>query len=374
MRLDQFTDSPARRRKRVDPRRIGASPLTILAPPDARPTRVRTHVYDAAGHAVRDGFADAAPGAFRWIDVAGLADKDAIAGIARALGLSDLAIAEMFQTDQRPQTEVQGDLAQTFIRVPLASLPYASEQACLTLGPGFVLTVSESAHEVFEPVRRRMEAGAGRIRSAPGYLFYALIDAALDAWFPILESYGDAMEEIERAILQSPDHRMTGSIHRLKRDLLNIRRALWPMRDALGPLTRDAPQIEDWMLPYLRDLSDHAFQALDMVEVYREVAQGLVDLHLSSLSNRMNEIMKVLTIISTLFIPMTFIAGVYGMNFDRASPWNMPELGWRFGYPFSLALMAGSGAVMIWMFRRLGWLGGRPAPEEDGEDAPGGGP
>ncbi|WP_461307078.1 CorA family divalent cation transporter, partial [Albidovulum sp.] len=150
----------------------------------------------------------------------------------------------------------------------------------------------------------------------------------------------------------------------------------------------DMPGIEDWMLPFFRDCADHAFQALDMVEVYREVAQGLVDLHLSSLSNRMNEIMKVLAIISTIFIPMTFIAGLYGMNFDRASPWNLPELGWRFGYEWALGLMAASAGVMIWVFFRLGWIGrrrtggmppdgpdrgaaaGQPDREERGRDNP----
>ncbi|SES65861.1 magnesium/cobalt transporter CorA [Oceanicella actignis] len=352
-------NTQARRRRRIDPRRIGASPVAILTPPDARPTRIRTHVYDGAHHEIREGCAPPVEGAFRWVEIAGLADADAIAAAARALGLSDLAVAEIFQTDQRPQTEIDGALVQTFIRAPLGGPPLAGEQLCLVLGPGFALSVSESGHELFAPVLRRLEAGTGRIRSDPAYLFYALIDATLDAWFPLLERYGDAMERIEEAILRSPDHGMIGDIHQLRRDLLNMRRALWPLRDALAPLTReDSDRIPPWMRPYMRDLSDHAFQALDMVELYREVSQGLIDLHMSALSNRMNEVMKVLTIIATLFIPMTFIAGVYGMNFDRASPWNMPELGWRYGYPFALGLMGASAAAMIWLFRRHGWLGG----------------
>lgn len=340
-----------------------------MTPEGAHPTTIRTYLYDGKSCRVAQGLAPAAPGQFRWIDISGMADAESIAQAARALGIEDLFIAEMFQTDQRPQTEIHGAIVQTFLRAPLGGPPFASEQIALILGPGFVLTLRESDQDPFGPVRRRLGAGVGRIRSAPGYLFYALIDVVLDGWFPLLERYGDAMEDLENRILQGPDETLTDRIHRLKRDLLNIRRALWPLRDALGALTRDGvPQTDAWMLPYFRDLTDHAFQALDLVEVYREVAQGLVDLQISALSNRLNEIMKVLTIISTLFLPMTFIAGVYGMNFDRASPYNMPELGWRFGYAFSLALMAASAAGMILMFRRMGWLGKGRARQADRDE------
>ncbi len=348
-------------RQRLGAREIGASPTAIFVPLAARPTVVRTRIYDEAGFEAVEGFARSAPaGKRRWIDICGLADTDTIVAIARALGLGDLAIAEMFHTDQRPHAEVLGDLVQSFLRLPASLLPFRSEQVMLVLGPDFVLSLREAEGPAFAPVLRRLEAGSGRIRSAPGYLFFSLTDAVLDQWFPMLEAYGDRMETLEEQILADPEDGLVTEVHRLKRDLLEMRRAIWPLREAIGVMLReDTPGIEDWMRPFFRDCSDHAFQALDMVEVYREVAQGLVDLHLSSLSNRMNEIMKVLAIISTIFIPMTFIAGVYGMNFDRSSPWNLPELGWRFGYAWALALMAGSAGVMIYVFHRLGWIKGR---------------
>lgn len=364
-------NSARQRRSRRDRRDIGASPTTIFVPPAARPTVVRTFVYDDAAADLHEGFmADPGPGKRRWIDICGLADKDAIVAVASALGLGELPIAEMFHTDQRPHTEVLGERVQTFLRLPASAMPFRSEQVTLLLGPGFVLSLREGERAVFEPVRRRLEAGSGRIRDASGYLFFALIDAGLDLWFPMLEGYGDRMEALEEQILADPEDGLVTEVHRLRRDLLEMRRALWPLREAIGVLLReDTPGIEDWMLPFFRDCADHAFQALDMVEVYREVSQGLVDLHLSSLSNRMNEIMKVLAIISTIFIPMTFVAGVYGMNFDRASPWNLPELGWRFGYEWALGLMAASAGVMIAVFYRLGWLGrrrrGEMSPDRD---------
>ena len=218
-------------------------------------------------------------------------------------------------------------------------------------------------------VRRRLSSGKGRIRSGSGYLFYALMDAVIDAFFPALEQYGDAAEDLEEQILDVPQNRSTvREIHRIKRDLIGFRHAIWPLREAIGTMLRDdTPLIDESLLPFFRDCADHAFQLLDMVEVYREVAQGLVDLQLSSLSNRMNEIMKVLTMISTVFIPMTFIAGVYGMNFNTESPWNLPELGWHFGYPYALALMAGSAIAVLMIFRRKGWiLGGRERSKPSG--------
>lgn len=168
------------------------------------------------------------------------------------------------------------------------------------------------------------------------------------------------MEGPEERVLAAPGDEAMRDIHLLKRDLLALRHALWPTREALTALQRDdTPQVDEALLPYLRDCSDHAFQLFDMVDVYRETAQGLVDLQLSSLSNRMNEVMKVLTMIATIFIPMTFIAGLYGMNFERASPYNLPELGWRFGYVYALGLMVGSASIMLFVFWRLGWVFGQ---------------
>lgn len=350
-------------------REVGAPPTQIVRPEDAAETRIVTRLYDANSCRTETGYAEAEEGKLRWIDIVGLDDAEQIAWIMRGLGLSELAIAELFQTDQRPKTEALGDWLQIYMRVPTHGLPFRSEQLALVLGPGFVLSLRENQETCFTPVERRLESGSGQIRKGAAYLFYALTDAVLDLWFPLLEAYGDRMEDLEQDILSQPGEGAVQEVHRIKHDLLAIRRAIWPLREAMGALVKDEmPQIEDWVRPFLRDCVDHAFQALDMVEVYREVAQGLVDLQLSMMSNQMNEVMKLLAIISTIFIPMTFIAGVYGMNFDTASPWNLPELGWRFGYEYALGLMLLSATVMVYVFYRLGWIG-RKTPRPPRGDA-----
>ncbi|MEC3863096.1 magnesium/cobalt transporter CorA [Mesobacterium sp. TK19101] len=346
--------------------RIGAPPTDIEKPIDAAETCVTTRIFDEASCVVHDGIVPHEQGKTRWIEITGLSDSDGIARILRSLGLSDLSIAEVFQTDQRPKSLITDTDVLTFLRIPTKRLPFRSQQLALFLGDGFVLTLRETADGCFDPIHARLSAGKGRIRSGAGYLTYALVDAVLDLWFPLIEAYGDRMEELELIILEQSTEDAVKELHLLKRDMLGIRRAIWPLRDALSGFLKDGtPHVEVWMHPYFRDCVDHAFQALDMVEVYREVAQGLIDLHLSTLSNKMNEVMKLLAIISTIFIPMTFITGLYGMNFDRASPWNLPELGWRFGYEYALGLMLGSAGIMVFVFYRLGWLTRRRPPPDD---------
>ena len=316
-------------------------------------------MYDATTYDTKEGLLPGAQGQVRWIDVCGFKDDAAIANLARELGLSDLSIADLFHLDQRAHTDVDGELVQTVFKMLIDSQPFVADQITLVLGPDFVLTLREQPRDCLDGVRKRLAGGKGRIRSSSGYLFYAICDAVIDSYFPVLEEQGDLIEAMEERILRDPGDGAMRDIHILKRDLLVLRHAIWPMRDALATLQRDdTPQIDEQLLPYLRDCSDHAFQLLDMVEVYRETAQGLVDLQLSSLSNRMNEVMKVLTMIATIFIPMTFIAGLYGMNFDRASPYNLPELGWRFGYLYAVGLMVVSATTMLFVFWRLGWFFG----------------
>jgi magnesium transporter len=208
-------------------------------------------------------------------------------------------------------------------------------------------------------VRERIRKGRALMRTGGAdYLAYALLDAIIDGFYPVLERIGDRLDEVELAALMG--RRNTArSIHDVKRDLLALRRAIWPQRELTNSLIRDGSHhIQDHTRLYLRDTYDHAVQVMDMVETFREIASGLMDLYLSGVSNRMNEIMKVLTIISTIFLPLTFIAGVYGMNFDTdVSPYNMPELRWRFGYPASIGLMLFSvGGLFIYYWRK-GWLG-----------------
>ena len=238
-----------------------------------------------------------------------------------------------------------------------------TEQLSLVVGKDFVLTLQERPGDCFDPVRARLRQDPSRMRThGADYLAYALLDALIDSYFPVLEHFGEALENSgaggRGAAGPGPGRRAST---RLKRDLLELRRALWPLREIMSHLLRDeTPFIGAATRVYLRDCDDHVFQLMDMLEIDREVASGLMDLHLSSVSLRTNEIMKVLTIIATIFIPLGFIAGVYGMNFKpEVSPWNMPELDWYFGYPFALGLMLAVALGLLGYFWRKGWIGRR---------------
>jgi magnesium transporter len=212
---------------------------------------------------------------------------------------------------------------------------------------------------VFDPVVGRLRADGSRLRNLPAdYLTYALIDAVVDQLFPVLERLGERIEEAEEGIMEEPDPGDLNALHVLRRDLLLLRKSTWPLRESMGRLQRsDSTLIHDETRLYLRDVEDHVALCLDIIETYREMVASLTELYLSAVSNRLNEVMKVLTIIATIFIPLSFIAGVYGMNFDRsAGPLNMPELGWAFGYPFALLIMAATAGALLLFFRRRGWV------------------
>ena len=303
----------------------------------------------------------AADDSILWLDLQGFADTALIEKIGQHFGLHPLVISDVVHVGQRPKTEIHDDYVVIILRQPRGGPPFDSEQITLVLGKSFVLTFQELHGDIFDPVRKRMREGSKRLRAiGASYLGYALVDAIVDGYFPILEAYGELTETLEQRVIEQPHPHLITDIHVLKRELLEIRRALWSQREAVNVLLRDDTDlITDGLKIYLRDCADHSFQLLDMVEVYREVSQGLVDLHLSSVSNRMNEIMKALTVTATTFIPMTFVAGLYGMNFDRASPYNLPELGWVYGYPFALGLMALSSAALLTYFWRKGSIGNR---------------
>ena len=213
--------------------------------------------------------------------------------------------------------------------------------------------------DCLDPVRRRLQSPVGMIRKrGSAYLVYAILDTIVDAYFPMLEKIGDALEDIESAIMNDPQPSDVTQLHALKRELLVVKRALWPSREMLSSMTReDVEIVPEAVNLFLRDTYDHVVQLIDIVETYREVATGLIDLYLSSVSTKMNEVMKVLTIISTIFIPLGFLAGVWGMNFDpSASPWNMPELGFYYGYPAALGIMTVVVVALLIVFRRKKWL------------------
>jgi len=265
----------------------------------------------------------------------------------------------MVNANQRPKLEDYPDHIFVVLRMPrIEEEEFRTEQLGLFFGAGYVLTFQERAGDCFEPVRKRLrDIPRNRFLQAD-YLAYALLDAIIDSYFPVLEAFAERLDDLEDRIALQPNAEMIGEIFEMKHAMLAVRRAVWPTRDLLNAMLRDAvPLISDTTRTYLRDCYDHAVRIIDLVETYRELSAGLMEFYQSSVGHRMNEIMKVLTIIATIFIPLTFIAGIYGMNFnpDR-SPWNMPELNWYWGYPAALLAMAALALMMIVYFRRRRWL------------------
>ncbi len=347
----------------------GAPPGILVADPGASPTSISAiAVNDTPEESLTDvrslkaAELPALQAAARvlWVDVVGLADQDEIQAVAGQFGLHPLAVEDIINTHQRPKSDIyEGHLFIVF-RMLAPDGSVEGEQVSLVVGNDYILTFQERKGDSFEPVRNRLRHGKGRIRQlGADYLAYALIDAAIDGYFPVLESMGETIEQLEEAVVNDPKPQLVEQVHNLKRDLLVLRRAVWPLRELLSSLMRDdSDQISESTQTYLRDAYDHAIQLMDIIETFREIASGLLDVYLSSQSTRLNEVMKVLTIIATIFMPMSFIASLYGMNFDTSSPWNMPELSWRFGYFMALALMAAIGIGFLWWFWRRGWIGG----------------
>jgi magnesium transporter len=339
-----------------------------VPPSSARPSAVHIIAYGAEHLVEREGRTladvDLRPDdpAKVWIDVQGLADVELIRALGERYRLHTLTVADIVHVDQRPKVESHDDYLFVMLRLPHRRQGLVTEQIALVLGRGFVLTFQERPGDCFDPVRERLrQTGSPTRDRGSDYLTYRLIDALIDSYFPILEHLGERIEDLEERIMLRPAPGDAAAIREAKRELLEVRRALWPHRDVVNTLLQEGtPGIEPLTRVYFRDCADHVFQLIDMVEVHREIASGLFDLHLSSLSTRMNEIMKVLTIIATIFIPLGFIAGVYGMNFDpEVSPFNMPELHWRFGYFYALALMAAVALGLLGFFYRKGWIGQR---------------
>ena len=261
---------------------------------------------------------------------------------------------------QRPKVDIYEGYLFVVLRLPHLDKGLVTEQLAIVLGEDFVITFGERPSDGFDAVRRRLGTRHSRMRSKRvDYLAYALIDALIDAYFPILERYGELIDELEEEVVERASDGLVSQIHGLRRAVMELRRAIWPLREVLNTLTREGtPYVQPETRVFLRDCSDHVSQLLDMIEIDREVTSTLLDLHLSSLSARMNEIMKVLTIIATIFIPLGFFAGLYGMNFDpEVSPYNMPELHWRYGYFYSLAVMAAMALGMLAYFWAKGWIG-----------------
>ncbi len=298
-----------------------------------------------------------------WLNIDGLHDIEVVRAVGDVFGVHPLVLEDVLNTQQRPKAEFYDRYVSVILRmiyVDPANGELSSEQVSLILGEGFVVSFQERAGDVLDPVRERIFGDKGRIRRAGAdYLAYALLDAIVDGYFVILENLGERLEELEESlVVREDDSASPAIIHGLKTEMIGIRRAIWPLREAISSIERTENVLfEESTRLYLRDLYDHTIQVIDAVETYRDLVTGLMDLYMSSVSNRMNKVMKVLTIIATIFIPLTFIAGIYGMNFNpEVSPWNMPELSWRFGYPAALLLMLIVSVGMLFYFRRKKWL------------------
>ena len=291
-----------------------------------------------------------------WINVDGVHDIELVRQLSEVFQLHPLVTEDIVHTGQRPKAEEYDSQMFVVLRMLRWSDELGridDEQVSLVLGDSWVLSFQERAGDVFDPVRERLTSNRGRIRRlGPDYLAYALMDAVVDHYFEILEMLGEQIEELGEDMTENPKKHDLESIRNLKRELLFMRKSVWPLREILSAVQRgESDLIKETTRPYLRDVYDHTIQIMDAVETFRDLVSGLMDLYLSSISNRMNEVMKVLTIIATIFIPLSFIAGVYGMNFA-----NMPELRWRFGYFVVLGVMIAVSVGMLAYFRRRKWL------------------
>lgn len=291
-----------------------------------------------------------------WIDIDGLHDTALLQGLGAHYGFHPLVLEDVVNTHQRPKLEDYGDYLYIVVRMlsyDAERRELGSDQVSLLLGNRYVFSLQESWGDVFDPVRERIRNGKGRIRNhGPDYLAYALLDAVVDSYFVILEQLGEEIEELETLLVEDPRPEQQQAVHQLKREMILLRKSVWPLREVLSGLERtESELLQTETRVFVRDVYDHAVQVIDVVESFRDMLSGLQDLYLTSISNKMNEVMKVLTIIGTIFIPITFLAGVYGMNFTH-----FPELNWKWGYAGFWAASLAVGGVMLSFFRRRKWL------------------
>ena len=347
----------------------GTSPGTLAPPPEAASHVVVTAVHYTAEDYTETRVTDlqvylqAVPRTgVLWFNVDGLGDIQILETLGAYFGLHPLSLEDVLHIPQRAKLEDYEHYQFLVWHMALVE-PEATgetEQVSLFLGPEYVLTFQEQpGSDLFEGVRQRLRQAHGKLRqSGADYLAYALLDAAIDGFFPLLESLGERLTALEEAVLAHPTRETMEEIYAVRRTLIALRRVLWPLRQAVQAFEHDDSELVTVATRlFLRDCYDHVLQVLDVLENYRELVTGLMETYLSSQTHHLNEVMKVLTIISTIFMPLTFIAGVYGMNFKtEVSPWNMPELSWFWGYLFSLLLMAAVALGLLVFFRRKGWL------------------
>ncbi len=337
------------------------------APAPLPPTRITVMDYDEAHleekqvGSVEECFVYKDSPTVTWINIDGLRDAEAIDKLGARFGLHSLILEDILNTSERPKIEDYGDYLFCVLKVFCANGNGAQAEGCgdrmlqasLVLGSNFVISFGERENPIFDAVRDRLRKGKGRIRKAGAdYLAYALIDAVVDSYFVILEKLGEEIEDLEDDLIADPRRELLQRIHALKREMIGLRKSVWPLREVVNTMERlETPLITPATDIFLRDVYDHTIQVIDNVETYRDILSGMLETYLSSVSYRMNEVMKVLTIIATIFIPLTFIVGVYGMNFRH-----MPELEWRAGYYVVWGIILAVALAMLAFFKRKKWL------------------
>jgi len=344
--------------------KVGLPPGTLVHIGERKTEKVKITVidYDSKNfqekevHKIEECFPFKDKPTVTWINIDGLQEVGVVEKIGTHFGVHSLILEDILHTGQRPKAEDLGD----YLFIVLKMIYHdenedeiMGEQVSLILGQNYVISFQEREGDIFNPIRERIRNGKGRIRKAGAdYLAYALIDAIVDHYFVILEKLGEKIESLEEELVTNPIPETLQMIHTLKRNLIFLRKSVWPLREVISGLERgESPLITEPTGIYLRDVYDHTIQVIDTIETFRDMVSGMLDIYLSSLSNRMNEVMKVLTIIATIFIPLTFIVGIYGMNFKF-----MPELEWHWGYPTALIIMLLLVGFMLLYFRRKKWL------------------
>ncbi|MBZ8181667.1 magnesium/cobalt transporter CorA [Oscillatoria salina] len=343
--------------------RPGSEPGALSIDPDALPTEIVLIDYNEsqAKRKVKIEPSECTPyletDSVSWMDVQGLGSEAMLKEIGRIFNLHPLLLEDVVNVPQRPKVDDYNDrlliIAQMVMPKPNEE-GFISEQVSFIVGKCYLLTFQEEPlRDCFDPVRDRIRLNKGRVRQCGSdYLVYVLLDAIVDNFFPVLEDYGERIEDLEDEVVLNPTRRTLEKIYQVRRELLALRRAIWPLRNAINTLVRGSSDlISSDVQIYFRDSYDRAIQILDIVETYRELASGLMDVYMSSISNKMNEVMKLLTVISTIFIPLSFMAGVYGMNFEH-----IPELGWKWGYWGFWLIVAAIASSLIFFFWRRGWF------------------
>lgn len=350
--------------------KIGMSPGSLVYVGEERVEKVKITVIDYDEKQYRKKTVERIEETFpfrdsptvTWINIDGLHEVSILEAISQHFNIHPLVVEDILSTHQRPKIEIFDDyifIILKMIRYDQKEEEIIMEQVSLILGKNFVITFQETEGDVFDPLRMRIENGKGRARkSGPDYLAYAILDILVDNYFLVLEVIGEEIESLETAVLEDHDPALIERIHNLKRRLIDLRKTIWPLREVIGNLQRsESPLITRAIGRFVGDLHDHVMQTIDALESYREMASSILDIYLTMMSNRMNEVMKVLTIIATIFIPLSFLAGVYGMNFDTSiSPFNMPELKSPYGYVIFWSLAVAIGGGLLIFFRRKRWI------------------